>query len=123
VNAPKSDLLDHLDAAVHALAPLQYWNERNPADVRNGAIIDPYNKAEVQYATPLFAFNVATLLSQGRAADLVKPGVRATASGRAPASSRGVSTAASGRSSCTRCSCAAFTPSPPGPGKPARPSR
>ena len=37
--------------------------------VRNGAIIDPYNKVEVQYATPLFAFNVATLLAQGRAAD------------------------------------------------------
>jgi hypothetical protein len=77
VNAPRSDLIDHLDAAVHALAPLQYWNARNPADVRNGAIIDPYNHAEVQYATPLFAFNVATLLSQGRAADLVTPGTRA----------------------------------------------
>ena len=77
VDAPKSDLLDHLDAAIHALAPLQYWNEHDPDDVKNGAIIDPYNGKEVQYATPMFAFNVATLLSQGRAEDLVKPGVRA----------------------------------------------
>src|SRR5205807_625088 len=37
VNAPKSDLLDHLDAAMHALAPLQYWNEHDPADKKNGA--------------------------------------------------------------------------------------
>jgi len=78
VNVPTSDLVRQLDEAVHALAPLQYWNEGNPADVRNGAILDPYNgRKEVQYATPLFAFNVATLLSQGRAADLLKTGIRA----------------------------------------------
>jgi hypothetical protein len=77
VDAPKDVLLDHLDAAVHALAPLPHWNDRDPGDALNGAIIDPYTRDEVQYATPLFAFNVATLLAHGRAADLVTPGLRA----------------------------------------------
>ena len=78
VNASERELLDQLDAAVHALAPLQYWNAGDPKDVRNGAILDPYNKgAEVQYATPLFSFNVAVLLAHGRGADLVTQGVRA----------------------------------------------
>jgi len=77
VNAPKSELLDRMDKAMHAMVPLQYWNENDPGNKINGAIIDPFDKKEIQYATPLFAFNVATLLTEGRAADLVTSGVRA----------------------------------------------
>jgi hypothetical protein len=40
VNVPTSQLADHLDVAVHALAPLQYWNDEDPGDLLNGAIID-----------------------------------------------------------------------------------
>ena len=77
VNAPESELLDQMEKALRAMAPLQYWNAADPGDKKNGAIIDPYDKKEIQYGTPLFAFNVATLLTKGRAADLVTPGVRA----------------------------------------------
>jgi hypothetical protein len=77
VNAPKSELLDRMEKALRAMAPLQYWNENNAADITNGSIIDPFDKKEIQYATPMFAFNVATLLTEGRAPDLITPGVRA----------------------------------------------
>jgi hypothetical protein len=77
VNAPKSELLDQMDKAMHAMAPLQYWNENDPGNKTNGAIIDPFDKKEIQYGTPLFAFNVATLMTEGRSADLLTPGVRA----------------------------------------------
>lgn len=77
VDAAKSQWLDQLETAVRAMAPLQYWNEADPKDVKNGGLIDPYEKKEVQYGTPMFAFNVAMLLAEGRAADLVTPGVRA----------------------------------------------
>ncbi|MCU7549943.1 discoidin domain-containing protein [Chitinophagaceae bacterium LB-8] len=43
----------------------------------SGAIIDPYANREVQYATPYFANAVATLLSAGRAKDLLNAGVAA----------------------------------------------
>lgn len=42
-----------------------------------GAIIDPILKEEVQYATPYFAYAVGTLVSAGRALDLLPNGVKA----------------------------------------------
>jgi hypothetical protein len=66
-----------MDKAVHAMAPMQHWNATNAADKLNGAIIDPFDHKPVQYGTPLFAFNVATLMREGRCADLVEPGARA----------------------------------------------
>lgn len=44
---------------------------------QRGAIIDPFLKREHQYATPYFAFAVATLLHAGRASDLRDAGLRA----------------------------------------------
>ena len=43
----------------------------------DGAIIDPFLHREHQYATPYFAYAVATLVSAGRARDLLPNGVRA----------------------------------------------
>jgi hypothetical protein len=43
----------------------------------DGAIIDPFIKKEHQYATPYFAHALGTLLSAGRAKDLLDRGVRA----------------------------------------------
>jgi len=77
VNAAESELLDQMERAITAMAPLQYWNEADPKDLKNGAIIDPYDHKELQYGTPLFAFNVATLLTKGRAGALVEPAARA----------------------------------------------
>lgn len=68
IDGSKTELLDKVDAIVHALAPLQN---------SSGAIIDPYNNAEVQYSTPYFTFAVATALSQGRASDLITNAVAA----------------------------------------------
>ena len=42
-----------------------------------GAIIDPYLRREHQYSTPYFAFAVAVLANEGRAADLVERGMLA----------------------------------------------
>lgn len=77
VNAPRSELVDQMDKAIHAMAPMQHWNATNASDKLNGAIIDPFDHKPVQYGTPLFAFNVATLLREGRCADLVEPAARA----------------------------------------------
>ncbi len=44
---------------------------------QEGAIIDPFLHHEHQYATPYYAYAVATLVSAGRAADLLPSGVRA----------------------------------------------
>ncbi len=77
VNASTDEWLGQAEKAVRAMVQLQYWNESDPADVKNGSIIDPFDKKELQYGTPLFAFNVATLLSKGRGSDLITPGVRA----------------------------------------------
>ncbi|MCA9240248.1 MAG: hypothetical protein KDA37_08615, partial [Planctomycetales bacterium] len=76
-NAPRSEVVDQMDRAIHAMSPLQFWDEDDPGNVKNGAIIDPFDHKEVQYGTPLFAFNVATLLREGRCADLVEPAARA----------------------------------------------
>ena len=43
----------------------------------DGAIIDPFIHREHQYATPYFAYAVATLVSAGRAPDLLPHGIRA----------------------------------------------
>lgn len=43
----------------------------------SGAIIDPFLHREHQYATPYFAYAVATLVDQGRASDLLPAGIRA----------------------------------------------
>ncbi len=77
IDAPKSDLLDRVDSIIHALAPLQYYNEADASDPKNGAIIDAYEGREWQYATPYFAFASAMALSEGRAADLIQTSVRA----------------------------------------------
>lgn len=77
VDQSVEDWLGPLDAATHAMAPLQYWNASDANDKLNGAILDPFDKKELQYGTPLFAFNVAALLSFGCAADLAEAGARA----------------------------------------------
>lgn len=74
---PERALLDQMERALRAMAPLQYWNPEDPKDANNGSIIDPFDKKEVQYGTPLFAFNVATLASRGRVMDLIEPAARA----------------------------------------------
>ncbi|MEO3407290.1 T9SS type A sorting domain-containing protein [Mucilaginibacter sp. CAU 1740] len=43
----------------------------------DGAIIDPYARREVQYSTPYFANAVGTLLSAGKATDLLNAGILA----------------------------------------------
>lgn len=70
---PRDADLDDLERAVRAMVPLQHWDDSNHSDPLNGAIIDPYDHKELQYATPLFAFNVATLLAVDRAAGLCRP--------------------------------------------------
>jgi len=77
VAAQRGDWLDQMDRAMHALAPCQYWNSSRPADPTNGAIIDPYDHREIQYGTPMFAFNVGVLVAEDRAVDLLTNGVRA----------------------------------------------
>ena len=42
-----------------------------------GAIIDPYRKAEFQYATPCFAYAAATLVAHARRDDLLEPAAKA----------------------------------------------
>jgi hypothetical protein len=66
-----------MEKAVRAMVPMQRWNAENPGEVMNGAIIDPYDKKEIQYATPLFAFNIAVLHSKGHATDLLPQAARA----------------------------------------------
>ncbi|BCU77904.1 hypothetical protein [Luteolibacter sp. LG18] len=77
VKAADKDLLDQMEKAMLAMAPMQHWNANDAADKMNGAILDPIDKKEIQYGTPLFAFNAATLLSRGRAASLAEPAARA----------------------------------------------
>ncbi len=73
----REQLLDRLEGIVRAIATLQRYDAAKPADANNGAIRDPYNHAEVQYATPYFAFAAATLLAQDRAPELLTPAIRA----------------------------------------------
>ena len=83
LDTPRTDPLDKVEAIITALAPLQYWNTSDPGDVQdggdvqNGSIIDPFNLREHQYATPYYAFAVATAVSEGRAVSLLESGARA----------------------------------------------
>ncbi|MEZ5354336.1 MAG: hypothetical protein R2762_16990 [Bryobacteraceae bacterium] len=63
------------DAYLHAIE----GEARYTAKLQNaaGAIIDPYFKAEHQYATPYFAYAVGTLVDEARAADLLPYGAKA----------------------------------------------
>lgn len=83
LDTPRTDPLDKVEDIITALAPLQYWNNADPGDVQdggdvqNGALIDPFNLREHQYATPYFAFAVAAAVSEGRAVALLESGARA----------------------------------------------
>jgi hypothetical protein len=77
VNQPRAELLDKVEAIVNGLAPFQYWNPSNSADVRNGEITDPYRGSEWQYATPYFAFASSVVLSEGRSPALLTAAIRA----------------------------------------------
>ena len=65
---PRSQYLDAIEGACRFSI-----RHQNAA----GAIIDPFLKREHQYATPYFANAVGTLVSAGRARDLLPYGVRA----------------------------------------------
>jgi hypothetical protein len=83
LNTPRTDPLDKVENIVNQLVTLQYWNIADPGDVQdggdvqNGSIIDPFNLREHQYATPYFAFAVATVVSEGRSTSLLEAGARA----------------------------------------------
>ncbi|WP_202621795.1 malectin domain-containing carbohydrate-binding protein [Pontibacter russatus] len=68
LNIPREAYLDRVEGIVREVVTFQ--NQR-------GAIIDPYRRGEVQYSTPYFAFAVGTLISSGRAMDLLDEGVAA----------------------------------------------
>ncbi|MBB5350062.1 hypothetical protein HNR46_000283 [Haloferula luteola] len=69
VDQPADDLLDKVEDIVRAMAVYQ--------DSGTGAIIDPYKAQEWQYSTPYFAFAAATVLSEGRAPELITQGALA----------------------------------------------
>ncbi|WP_341406195.1 hypothetical protein [Luteolibacter soli] len=77
VTTPDSEWLSSMEKAVRAMAPMQQWDPADPANVMNGAIIDPIDKKEIQYATPLFAFNIAVLYQKGHVIDLLPQAARA----------------------------------------------
>lgn len=68
LNISKDTYLSKIEGIVRAIAKFQN---------SNGAIIDPYAHREIQYATPYFANAIGTLLSAGRAKDLLNAGVLA----------------------------------------------
>jgi hypothetical protein len=68
LNIPRSAYLDRVEGVVRECVKLQN---------SSGAIIDPYAHREIQYATPYFAHAVGTLVSAGRARDLLSAGVAA----------------------------------------------
>jgi rhamnogalacturonyl hydrolase YesR len=55
-------------------ANVDFWRGHQNAD---GAIIDPYRKSEVQYATPAFALAAAALATCGERGDLLEPAASA----------------------------------------------
>ena len=63
-----ADYLDEVESVVRGIARYQ---------APSGRIIDPDAAREVQYSTPYFAFAVATLVSAGRAGDLLAAGTLA----------------------------------------------
>lgn len=68
LNISRDTYLSRVEGVVRAIAKFQ--NSK-------GAIIDPYAHREVQYSTPYFANAVGTLLSSGRAQDLLSKGIAA----------------------------------------------
>ncbi len=66
LNTSKTKYLDKVEEIVRQI--VRYQNA-------SGAIIDPYSKAEIQYSTPYFANAVGTLISSGRALDLLPNGI------------------------------------------------
>ncbi len=68
LDIPKDRYLDVLEG-------LCRYSIRHQAE--SGAIIDPFLKREHQYATPYFAYAAGTLISEGRARDLLPFAVRA----------------------------------------------
>ena len=68
LNISRSEYLTKVERVVRAIAKFQD---------STGAIIDPYAYREVQYSTPFFANAVATLISAGRATDMLPNGVAA----------------------------------------------
>lgn len=53
---------------------VDFWKQHQNPD---GAIIDPYEKAERQYSTPAFALSAAMLVREAKRDDLLDPSVRA----------------------------------------------
>jgi hypothetical protein len=68
LNISKNIYLDKVENIARRIAKFQS---------SNGAIIDPYADGEKQYTTPYFANAVATLISAGRAKDLLDEGILA----------------------------------------------
>lgn len=68
LNISKDDYLDRVEGVVRQIARFQS---------STGQIIDPYANYEIQYATPYFANAVGTLISAGRAMDLLDKGIAA----------------------------------------------
>jgi hypothetical protein len=67
-NMPREAYLDKIEGIVRYIAKFQD---------SSGAIIDPHAKEEIQYSTPYFANALGTLLSAGRARDLLDKGIAA----------------------------------------------
>ncbi len=68
LNISTNDYLDKVEGIVREIVKFQS---------SSGAIIDPFTNREMQYATPYFANAVGTLLSAGRAMDLLDEGISA----------------------------------------------
>lgn len=68
LNISRNEYLNKVEGVVREIAKLQN---------SGGAIIDPYADRELQYSTPYFAYAVGTLLSAGKAIDLLSKGVAA----------------------------------------------
>lgn len=68
LNTSRTKYLDKVEEIVRQI--VKYQN-------LSGAIIDPYAKTEIQYSTPYFANAVGTLISAGRALDLLANGILA----------------------------------------------
>ncbi|MEJ7683911.1 MAG: discoidin domain-containing protein [Segetibacter sp.] len=68
LNISRDEYLDKTEGIVREIVKFQN---------KGGGIIDPYSRVEVQYSTPYFANAVGTLISTGRAKDLLSAGVAA----------------------------------------------
>ncbi len=68
LNTPREDYLDAVEGMARVASTFQD---------KDGAIIDPYLHREHQYSTPYYAFAVGTLISAGKAKDLLPSGIQA----------------------------------------------